>query len=239
MSTCSRPLVLLVEDEPKTSALIATYLEKDGFPTVSAADGLAALELFRGRQPGFVILDVMLPRLDGWEVCRDIRKSSDVPILFLSARDDETDRLLGLGLGADDYVRKPFSPREVVARVKGILRRAGQSALPATRGKRLGCGPLRVDLDLRRVTRAGEPVPVTAMEYALLSTLMSSPGRVFLRHELIARLYPRGEYVIDRVIDVHVGKLRQKIEKDSANPELIITVRGLGYRFTDEVTVTP
>ncbi len=230
MPTLSPPLILLAEDDPKTSELLTLYLRREGFETIAAFDGRRAVQLFHDRQPQFVVLDVMLPLMDGWEVCREIRRRKETPMLFLTARDDESDRLLGLGLGADDYVVKPFSPREVVARIKNILRRSKRSADSADV---LTHGPLELDRQRRRVSLAGDPVELTPLEYTLLLTLMSSPGRVFLRDELIQRMYPDGEVVIDRVVDVHIGKLRQKIQRDPAAPELIITVRGAGYRFAD------
>ena len=224
--------ILIVEDDKKTASLIALYLEREGFQTLIAYDGQQALELAQRHKPLFVILDLMLPVLDGWEVCRQLRQSSDVPILILSAREDEVDRVSGLTLGADDYVVKPFSPRELVARVKAILRRG---RLGPTREKQLlSVEGLVLDREKRKVTLNGNPILLTPHEFHLLQTLMSSPGKVFTREELLARLYPRHEaVVIDRVVDVHIGKLRQKIEKEPSNPKYILTVRGIGYRFVE------
>jgi DNA-binding response OmpR family regulator len=178
------------------------------------------------------VLDLMLPKMDGWEVCRTIRRSSDVPILILTAREEEMDRILGLSLGADDYVVKPFSPRELVARVKAILRRTRSES----RDQRnlLSFGDLVLDLQKRRVTLDNRPISLTRFEYNLLATLMAAPGKIFSREELLTCLYPTGEAVIDRVIDVHIGKLRQKIEDNLSNPQYILTVRGLGYCFADK-----
>ena len=226
-------LVLIVEDDRKTASLVALYLEREGFKTITAWDGEQALKLAERDKPIFVVLDLMLPKIDGWEVCRTLRRSSEVPILILTAREEEMDRVLGLSLGADDYVVKPFSPRELVARVKAILRRT-QSESRDEQKKLLSFGGLRLDLQKRRVTLNDRPVALTRFEYHLLATLMAAPGRVFSREELLASLYPSGEAVIDRVIDVHVGKLRQKIEDDISNPRYILTSRGLGYRFADE-----
>ena len=223
--------ILIVEDDRNTSALVATYLHKEGFTTLAAFDGEEALELARRNDPAFVILDVMLPRLDGWEVCRQLRKFSEVPILMLTAREEEIDRIMGLSIGADDYVVKPFSPRELVERVKAILRRVQARPTPeilVLSHKGLTLDPVRF-----KVTLDGLPLSLTTSEYKLLHTLMASPGRVFSRQELLDRFYDHGETVIDRVIDVHVGKLRQKIEKDPANPQMILTVRGFGYRFAE------
>ena len=224
--------ILIVEDDKKTASLVALYLEREGFQTVLASDGLQALELAERHKPAFVILDLMLPKLDGWEVCRQLRQKSNVPILMLTARGEEIDRVSGLTLGADDYLAKPFSPRELVARVKAILRRA----LPATaQGKNfLSHEDLVIDLEKRRVSLRGRPLSLTPHEYKLLQTLMTVPGKVFTRAELLDKLYPAGEAVIDRVIDVHIGKLREKIEEDPANPRWILTVRGIGYQFTEE-----
>jgi DNA-binding response OmpR family regulator len=223
--------ILIVEDDPNTSTLVATYLQREGFATVAAFDGEQALRLARIHTPGFVILDVMLPKVDGWEICRRLRRLSDVPILMLTAREEEIDRVLGLSLGADDYVVKPFSPRELVARVQAILRRTR----PRTEGNSriLVHGSLTLDPVKCKVTRNGQAINLTTTEYKLLQILMSSPGRVFSRETLLDGFYKHGETVIDRVIDVHIGKLRQKIEEDPANPSLILTARGFGYRFAE------
>jgi DNA-binding response OmpR family regulator len=227
--------ILIVEDDKKTASLITLYFEREGFQTIVAYDGLQALELAQRHNPIFVILDLMLPMVDGWEVCRQLRQSSDVPILILSAREEEVDRVSGLTLGADDYVVKPFSPRELVARVKAILRRGRQAT---TKDKKLlSFEGLILDQEKRKVTLNGNPVLVTPHEFNLLQALMYSPGKVFTRDELLAHIYPRHEaIVIDRVIDVHIGKLRQKIEKDPANPKYILTVRGIGYQFIEKDT---
>ncbi len=227
--------ILIVEDDKKTASLIALYLDREGFQTIVAYDGAQALDLAQRHKPIFVILDLMLPMLDGWEVCRQLRQSSDVPILILSAREEEVDRVSGLTLGADDYVVKPFSPRELVARVKAILRRG---RLTGKDKKLLSSGGLVLDPDKRKVTLNGNPVLLTPHEFNLLQALMHSPGKVFTRDELLAHIYPRHEaVVIDRVVDVHIGKLRQKIEEDPANPKYILTVRGIGYQFVESNTL--
>jgi len=224
--------VLIVEDDKKTASLIKLYLEREGFQTVIAYDGRQALELAEQYRPVFVILDLMLPVLDGWEVCRRLRQSTDVPILMLTARGEEVDRVSGLTLGADDYVVKPFSPRELVARVKAILRR-GRPEAPGQE-KVLSFEELTLDLEKHKVTLEGRPILLTPHEFKLLQTLMATPGKVFAREELLDRLYPRNEAtVIDRVVDVHIGKLRQKIEKDPSNPQYLLTVRGIGYQFAE------
>jgi DNA-binding response OmpR family regulator len=224
--------ILIAEDDKKTASLVAMYLERDGFQTLVAHDGRTALELAARHAPAFVILDLMLPVVDGWEVCRQLRKTSDVPILILSAREEEIDRVSGLTLGADDYVVKPFSPRELVARVKAILRRARPQ--PIDDRNVFVHGDLVLDKERHKVSLGGDTVPLTAHEFSLLQALMASPGKVFTRDELLLHLYPRGEaVVIDRVIDVHIGKLRQKIEIDPSNPRFILTVRGIGYQFAE------
>jgi DNA-binding response OmpR family regulator len=225
--------ILVVEDDRKTASLIKLYLEREGFQTVLAYDGRQALELAEQHRPIFVILDLMLPSLDGWEVCRRLRQSSDVPILMLTARGEEVDRVSGLTLGADDYVVKPFSPRELVARVKAILRRGRQEV--SDREKVLSFEEMTLDLEKHQMTLEGRPVLLTPHDFKLLQTLIASPGKVFAREELLDRLYPHDEAtVIDRVVDVHIGKLRQKIEKDPSNPQYILTVRGIGYRFAEK-----
>lgn len=224
--------ILIIEDDKKTASLVALYLEREGFQTIVAYDGQQALELAQRYKPIFVILDLMLPLIDGWEVCRQLRKSSDVPILILSAREEEVDRVSGLTLGADDYVVKPFSPRELVARVKAILRRG---RFPTTKdNKPLFFKGLVLDQEKRKVMLNDRLIILTPHEFNLLQALMALPGKVFTREELLSRLYPRHEaIVIDRVIDVHIGKLRQKIEKDPSDPQFILTVRGIGYKFAE------
>jgi len=225
--------VLIVEDDPNTAALVRTYLEREGFLTIHADNGLKGLQFAREKQPVFVILDIMLPGLDGWEVCRRLRTFSEVPILMLTAREEEIDRVSGLAIGADDYVVKPFSPRELVERVKAILRRVRPRLQPEANS--LKAGAIVMDLEKHRVKVGGELVQLTTTEFRLLKTLMQAPGRVFSRNELLDSLYEHGEIVVDRVIDVHIGKLRQKVEREPAKPQYILTARGFGYSFTDEV----
>jgi DNA-binding response OmpR family regulator len=219
--------ILIIEDDRNTAALIATYLEREGFSTQIVHDGV------RQQSPGFVILDVMLPNVDGWEICRELRKLSDVPILMLTAREEEIDRVLGLSLGADDYVVKPFSPRELVERVKAILRRTNRQTDVSNL---LTHGELTLDTEKRRVTLDGQSIELTGVEYKLLQALMRAPGRAFSRDELLDQIYLHGESVVDRVVDVHIGHLRQKLGDDPASPRFIETVRGFGYRFADKVS---
>jgi DNA-binding response OmpR family regulator len=224
--------ILIIEDDANTAALITLYCEREGFRTFAAADGLSGLEKAGKEQPDLVILDLMLPEMDGWEVCRHLRQTSDIPIIMLTARGDEIDRVSGLSLGADDYVVKPFSPRELVERVKAVLRRTRRPI--EAESHILSHTGLQLDLKKRRVSVGGKSVDLTPHEYRLLETLMTSPGRIYNRDELLDRLYPMGEaMVIDRVVDVHIGKLRQKIEPDPPVPQYILTVRGVGYRFAD------
>jgi DNA-binding response OmpR family regulator len=234
MGIAGQKTVLVIEDDPNTANLVELYLKNEGFAALTANDGETGLVLAKRHHPDLVVLDLMLPRMDGWEVCRQLRKTSDLPVIMLTARGEEIDRVSGLTLGADDYVVKPFSPRELIARIKAILRRTSHVTGPTT--KILSHGDVRLDLDKRRLKVRGRLVALTPHEFALLEALMESPGRTFTRDELLDRLYPRGEaVVIERVIDVHVGKLRQKIERDSGAPEYILTTRGIGYRFADDM----
>jgi len=232
MEASDQKCVLVIEDDPNTANLVVLYLEKEGFNALQANDGATGLGLAEKHRPDLVVLDIMLPRMDGWEVCRRLRKTSEVPVIMLTARGEEIDRVSGLTLGADDYVVKPFSPRELVARVKAVLRRT--SAPVRQPSRLLQQGDVRLDLDKRRLSVNSLSVELTPHEYALLEALMSAPGRTFSRDELLGRLYPQGEaVVIERVVDVHIGKLRQKIETDPSKPRYIYTVRGMGYRFAD------
>jgi len=224
--------VLIVEDDHNTAALVATYLEREGFSTVVIHDGGEAIKAMSMFKLVFVILDVMLPNVDGWEICRTLRKESDVPIIMLTAREEELDRVAGLAMGADDYVVKPFSPRELVERVKAILRRSRPASQRST--VTLSFAGLELDPEKHRVARNGRPITLTSSEFKILLALMSSPGKAFSREDLLNHCYRHGEVVIDRVIDVHVGKLRQKIEDDPSKPRFILTVRGHGYQFADD-----
>jgi len=220
--------VLVVEDDAKMVNLLRLYLEREGYGVVAAFDGRAAMETVERSRPNLVILDLMLPHLDGIEVCRRIRATSDVPILMLTARVDEVDKLLGLSLGADDYVTKPFSPREVVARVKAILRRATREG-PR---KVLRHGDLEIDVERHRALVGGKEVRLTPIEFKLLQAFLEAPERAFSRDQLLNRIYDYHEVdVVDRTIDVHVGKLREKLGDDPARPRFIATVRGVGYKL--------
>jgi DNA-binding response OmpR family regulator len=217
---------LVVEDEPQIAQLVQRYLERDGFCVAVACDGQQALELFARMRPEVVVLDLMLPGVDGWEVCRRIREESRCAVVMLTARDAVEDRVQGLELGADDYVTKPFSPRELVARVRAVLRRqrwGGREILQV--------GDLVVDFPRRRVRRAGKPVPLTATEWRVLETLASQPGYVLTRWQIIDRVYGGSFEGFERTVDVHVKNLRQKLEPNPQEPRYILTVHGVGYKF--------
>jgi len=217
--------ILIVEDEPQIAEILEAYLKDAGFETDRAIDGIRALELFHWFRPDLVILDVLLPGRSGLEVLQQIRKASQIPILILTARAEEEDRLLGFELGADDYVIKPFRPREVVARVKAILRRQDQSP------ELLRVGPLEVDLSRFEVRVHGERLNLTASEFRLLKTLAMAPGKVFSRGELIERALPESE-AMERVIDTHMANLRRKLAA-ARGVGLLETVRGAGYRLVE------
>jgi DNA-binding response OmpR family regulator len=224
--------ILTVDDDAMISSLITSSLQNEGFSTLSASDGEEALLFSEKHDPCLIILDVMLPKIDGIEVCRQIRKRSDTPILMLSVKADEFDKVLGLSIGADDYLTKPFSPRELVARVKAILRRS----LPKPLGspKKIKYHGLEIDFDKCKVIVRSKEVTLTVYEYKILQALTSSPGQIFTREQLIQKIYTYEDVsVVDRVIDVHIANLRAKIEEDSSAPEYILTIRGLGYKFAE------
>jgi two-component system alkaline phosphatase synthesis response regulator PhoP len=224
--------ILVVDDEANIRNLVKAYLEADGFTVEMAADGPGGLQAFRRYQPEVVILDIMLPGMDGLEVLQHIRRESDAYVLMLTAKTEETDRVIGLTVGADDYLTKPFSPRELVARVKAILRRDRR---PCSDGntRHLNFTHLTIDVDSYEVLVNGEPVELTTLEFDLLKTLASHAGRVLSREQLIEQVWGYDFYGDTRVVDVHIGHIRQKLEEDPANPHFINTVRGVGYKFVD------
>jgi len=224
--------ILVVDDERSIVELVSFNLRKEGFQTLAATDGMEAVRLAREEKPDLIILDVMLPGLDGFEVCRILRKEMSVPILMLTARKEEVDRVVGLELGADDYVTKPFSPRELVARVKAILRRSGKRA-EQEEEEVLNAGELAVDLARRKVTVGNRVVDLTYTQFELLKHLMSNPGRVFSREALVERVWGYSYYGDVRTVDVHIRHLREKIEREPGSPQFIETVRGVGYRFRE------
>ena len=230
--------ILVVDDEAALVELVRSYLEREQYEVLAAADGRAALELAHAVQPDLVVLDVMLPVLDGIEVCRHLRQFSDAYVILLTARAEEIDKILGLTVGADDYLTKPFSPRELVARIKALLRRPRQTAAGTSPGAEppddapapQRWGDLLIDEAQHEVTRHGQPVELTAREFALLLALAQHPGRVFTRAQLLERVWGDA-YYDDHVVDVHIGNLRKKLETDPAHPWYLETVRGVGYRF--------
>ena len=226
--------ILLVDDEDSIQTLLTYPLERDGYRVVQARDGEEALDRFAEEQVDLVVLDVMLPKLDGLEVCKRLRGESAVPIIMLTARGDELDKVLGLELGADDYITKPFSIREFRSRVRALLRRAVTPYAGRDREAVIERGELVIDVPRRTVEVRGEPVQLTFIEFELLALLASSPGVVFSRRELLEKLRGSADYREPRTIDVHVRHLREKIERDPGNPELILTLRGAGYRFRAE-----
>jgi DNA-binding response OmpR family regulator len=223
--------ILVVDDEPKIATLARDYLEHAGFAVVTAGDGQSALTTVRQRRPDLVVLDLGLPGLDGLDVTRQLRRDSTIPIVMLTARDDELDKLLGLELGADDYITKPFSPRELVARVRAVLRRAER---PPDAGETIRAGDLTLDVPRMRVEVAGTPVELTPTEFQLLATLAARPGRIFTRAQLLDAVRGVTFETYERAIDSHVKNLRRKIEPDPRRPRHVLTVYGVGYRFADD-----
>jgi two-component system alkaline phosphatase synthesis response regulator PhoP len=224
-------LVLVVDDEPKTAKIARDYLESSGFQVTTAANGVDALATARHERPDLVVLDLNMPGMDGLDVCRALRRESDVPIIMLTARVEETDRLIGLELGADDYITKPFSPRELVARVRAVLRRTKGG----WQGGLIRSADLEIDLNGHRVERAGQNIQLSRSEFNLLATLAQNPGQTFTRAQLLNRLHGVAYDGYDRSIDAHIKNLRRKLEEDPSNPQYVLTVFGVGYRFADEV----
>jgi DNA-binding response OmpR family regulator len=228
------PTILLVDDEDSVRKVLAFPLERDGYSVVQAVDGEDALRQFAAQPVDLVVLDIMLPKLDGLEVCKRLRATSTVPIIMLTARDDELDKVIGLELGADDYITKPFSIREFRSRVRALLRRARTPHDPDGDGDLvIEHGDLRIDASRRSVEVRDEPVQLTYVEFELLRTLAGHPGRVFSRRMLLEALWKSADYRDPRTIDVHVRHLREKLEAEPRTPEYILTVRGVGYRFKD------
>jgi len=224
--------ILVVEDEPKSVRLVRDYLERAHFRVVTALDGVTAMAVARDERPDLVVLDLNLPGMDGLDVCRALRRESNVPIIMLTARVEETDRLIGLELGADDYITKPFSPRELVLRVKAVLRRVGGDEYQPGL---LRVADLEIDLDGHQVKRDGEIIHLSRTEFNLLATLARHPGQVFSRAQLLDHLHGIAYEGYDRSIDAHIKNLRRKIEPDSAEPQYILTVYGIGYKFNDDI----
>ena len=226
--------ILLVDDERSVQTLLAYPLTKDGYEVISAHDGREALERFAQHRFDLVVLDIMLPKLDGIEVCRRLRSRSQVPIIMLTAKDDEVDKVLGLEIGADDYITKPFSVREFRSRVRAALRRSEMLRARGVGEAPIAAGELEVDFERREVRMQGEPVKLTYVEFEILAALASAPGRVLTRDLLLERIWGDSAYRDPRTIDVHIRHLREKVEPDPHQPEYLLTVRGVGYRFRDE-----
>jgi DNA-binding response OmpR family regulator len=226
--------ILLVDDEAAVQTLLAYPLRKDGYEVISAHDGREALDRFAEQRFDLVVLDIMLPKMDGIEVCRRLRSRSQVPIIMLTAKDDEIDKVLGLEIGADDYITKPFSVREFRSRVRAALRRSEMLRGRAAPAEPIVAGELRIDFERRVVTVGVEPVRLTYVEFEILSALAGAPGRVFTREMLLEQVWGDSAYRDQRTIDVHIRHLREKLEADPRQPEYLLTVRGVGYRFRDE-----
>ena len=222
--------ILVVDDEKKIVEIVKAYLEKEGFAVIVAYDGKAALEQIHRQSPDLIVLDLMLPEVSGLDVCRAVRKESNVPIIMLTARDETTDKIVGLELGADDYVTKPFDPKELVTRVKTVLRRFEGTK---TTKDLLTIGNLTIDREKRLVQRDGEAVSLTPIEFDLLKTLAENPGRVYSRMQLLDMIQGDAYEGYERTIDSHIKNLRKKIESDPEHPKYIATVHGVGYKLED------
>ena len=231
--TDSAPRILLVDDEHSVQKLLTYPLRKGGYEVVSALNGREALTRLEDGRFDLVVLDVMLPELDGFEVCRQVRARSAVTIIMITAKAEEIDKVLGLELGADDYITKPFSVHEFRSRVKAVLRRAALVRADETLEEPLERGELRIDFEKRQVEVRGEPARLTYVEFEILATLARAPGRVFSRTQLLERVWGDASYRDPRTVDVHIRHLREKLESDPKHPDLILTVRGVGYRFRD------
>ncbi len=223
------PVVLVVDDEPRITSLVRDYLDRAGFSVLEAADGPAALEAFRRHQPDAVVLDLGLPGMDGIDVVRSLRAHSEVPIVILTARSDETDRVVGLELGADDYVVKPFGPKELVARIRAVLRRVAAVA----DGDILRAGDIVVDVPKMRVTVAEREVDLTPTEFQIVAALVGQPGRVFTRGQLLDAVHGVSFESYERAIDAHIKNIRRKLEPEPRTPRYVLTVHGIGYRLAD------
>jgi DNA-binding response OmpR family regulator len=225
--------ILLVDDEQAVQTLLTYPLRKEGYEVIAAMDGQEALERFTEQRFDLVVLDVMLPKLDGVEVCRRLRTRSQVPIIMLTAKGDEIDKVVGLEMGADDYITKPFSVREFRSRVKAALRRGNMGGRGPAEAEPIRAGELEIDFERRATSLGGEPVQLTYVEFEILAALASAPGRVYSREMLLEQVWGDSTYRDPRTIDVHIRHLREKLESDPKDPEYLFTVRGVGYRFRD------
>ncbi|MFP3040666.1 response regulator transcription factor [Treponema primitia] len=232
----TKTAILVIDDEKKIVEIVKSYLEKDGYRALTAANGTEALRLLQENQVSLILLDLMLPGLTGEEICRKVRESSDIPIIMMTAKVEEENIIHGLSIGADDYVTKPFRPRQLMARIAAVLRRSGLAGdgTPQKRGKVYFFGPLTVDTENKRVTKREQPLSLTPNEYKILALLLSRPQKIFTRDEIIEAI--NNDYDgIDRNIDVHVSNLRKKIEDEPKSPRFIMSIYGMGYRFGDEI----
>ena len=223
--------ILVVDDEKKIVDIVKAYLEKEGYQVVVAYDGISALELAKSQSPDLIVLDLMLPEISGWDVCRQLRKNSDTPIIMLTARDEVPDRIVGLELGADDYITKPFSPNELVSRIRAVLRRSEGKAMPKTI---LTAADLTIDVEKRQVYRDNEAIELTPMEFDLLKVMAENPGRVYSRMQLLDMVQGEAYEGYERTIDSHIKNLRKKIEPDPNTPRHITTVYGVGYKLEEK-----
>jgi two-component system OmpR family response regulator len=220
--------ILVVDDEKKIVDIVKAYLERDGYRVIVAYDGRLALQMARSESPDLIVLDLMLPEVSGWDVCRTLRAESNVPIIMLTALDDDSDKIVGLELGADDYVVKPFNPKELVSRVRAVLRRAEGAAVKT---KRIEFAGLSIDLERHEVKRGEKLVELTLTEFELLRVLAEAPGRVYSRMQLLDKVQGSAYEGYERTIDSHIKNLRKKVETDPERPKYVITVRGVGYKF--------
>ena len=220
--------ILVVDDERRIVEILQAYLERDGYRVIAAYDGRSALELARSDSPDLIILDLMLPEVSGWDVCRELRRESDVPVIMLTARDDTTDKIIGLELGADDYVTKPFDPKEIISRVRAVLRRGeGKVVSKAT----LNVGEIMIDTEKRLVRRGDRKIELTPIEFELLRVMAETPGRVYSRMQLLDKVQGDAYEGYERTIDSHIKNLRKKLELDPEHPKYISTVYGVGYKL--------
>jgi len=222
--------ILVVDDENKIVEIVKAYLEKDGFQVITAYEGKAAIDQARHQHPDLIILDLMLPEISGWEVCRTLRKEMDTPIIMLTARDEITDKIIGLEMGADDYVTKPFDPKELVSRVRAVLRRTETRTISRT----INIGELNINTEKRLVLLANKAIELTPIEFELLKVMAESPGRVYNRMQLLDRVQGDAYEGYERTIDSHIKNLRKKIEPDPEQPKYIITVYGVGYKMEEK-----
>jgi len=226
--------ILVADDEDKIANMVGSYLEANDFKPILAFDGLRALALFKEHDPACIILDINMPGMNGLDVAREVRKTSSVPIIFLTARAEEMDRILGLELGADDYISKPFSPRELVARLRAVLRRTTTPPQESKRGELVRCGPVAIDFRKRSVSVAGQPATLTTIQMEILGLLMREPGRVFSRLEILDVCAGTTYDGYERTIDAHIKNIRKALGDDSEHPRFISTIRGAGYKFMEQ-----